>query len=66
MILPKALALGVQLIMPVADGDRVPQLNVEPVCKGIAEQGGVTFRDPSVAQEKRTALKASRPCASRS
>ena len=46
MILPKALALSAQLIMVVATGDRVPQLNVEPVCKGIAEQGGVTFRDP--------------------
>ena len=53
MILPKALALSVQLIMLVATVDRVPQLDVEPVCKGIAEQGGVTFRDPSVAQEKK-------------
>ena len=55
MILPKALALSV-LIMPVAAGDRVPQLNVEPVCKGIAEQGGVTFSDPSVAQEKKNCI----------
>jgi hypothetical protein len=56
MILPKALALSVQLIMPVAAGDLVPQLNVEPVCKGIAEQGGVTFRDPGVAQEKKNCI----------
>jgi hypothetical protein len=56
MILPKALALGVQLIMPVAAGDRVPQLDVEPVCKGIAEHGGVTFRDPRVAQEKKNCI----------
>ena len=56
MILPKAVALSVQLILPVAVGDRVPQLNVEPVCKGIAEQGGVTFRDPSVAQEKKNCV----------
>ena len=56
MILPKALALGVQLIMPVAGGDRVPQLNVEPVCKGIAEQGGVTFRDLAVAQERKNCI----------
>ena len=53
MILPKALALSVQLIMLVATVDRAPQLDVEPVCKGIAEQGGVTFRDPAVAQEKK-------------
>jgi hypothetical protein len=52
MILPKALALSVQLIIPVAAGDLVPQLNVEPVCKGIAEQGGVTFSDPHAGQEK--------------
>jgi hypothetical protein len=56
MILPKALALSVQLIMPVAGGDGVPQLNVEPVCKGIAEQGGVTFSDPRVAQEKENCI----------
>jgi hypothetical protein len=36
-ILPKVLALGAQLIMLVAAGDRMPELNVEPVCKGIAE-----------------------------
>jgi hypothetical protein len=56
MILPKALALSVQLITPVASGDRVPQLDVEPVCKGIAEQGGVTFRDPAVPQEKKNCI----------
>jgi hypothetical protein len=56
MILPKALALGLQLVMPVAAGDGVPHLNVEQVCKGIAEQGGVTFRDPSVGQEKKNCL----------
>ena len=50
MILPAALALGAQLVLPVADG--VPQLNVEQVCEGIARQGGVTFRDPAIAKEK--------------
>ena len=44
-----------QLVMPIAGGG-VPQLNVEPVCKGIAEQGGVTFRDPSVSQEKKNCI----------
>jgi hypothetical protein len=56
MILPKALALSVQLITLVAAGDRVPQLDVDPVCMGIAEQGGVTFRDPAVPQEKKNCI----------
>ncbi|HML08056.1 MAG TPA: hypothetical protein VK430_08030 [Xanthobacteraceae bacterium] len=54
MILPTALALGAQLMLPVADG--VPVLNVEQVCEGIAKQGGVTFRDPAIAQEKANCL----------
>jgi hypothetical protein len=54
MILPSALALGAQLLMPVADS--VPVLNVEQVCQGIAQQGGVTFHDPAVAQEKKDCL----------
>ncbi len=54
MILPAALALGAQLMMPVADG--VPALNVEQVCEGIARQGGVTFHDPAIAQEKKNCL----------
>src|ERR1700730_9467818 len=56
MILPKALVLGVQLIMPIAAGDGVPQPDREPVCKGIAEQGGVTFQDPRVEQEKKNCI----------
>jgi hypothetical protein len=56
MILPKALALGAQLVMTVAAGDGVPNLNVEQVCDGIAKQGGVTFRDPAIAQEKKNCL----------
>ncbi len=54
MILPAALALGAQLSMPVADG--VPVLNDEQVCEGIAQQGGVTFHDPAIAQEKKNCL----------
>ena len=48
------LALGAQLLMPVADS--VPVLNVEQVCQGIAQQGGVTFHDPAIAQEKKNCL----------
>jgi hypothetical protein len=54
MILPTALALGAQLILTAADS--VPDLNVEQVCEGIAEQGGVTFRDPAIAQEKKNCV----------
>ena len=54
MILPTALALGAQLLLPVSD--TVPTLNVEQVCEGIARQGGVTFRDPAIAQEKKNCM----------
>jgi hypothetical protein len=54
MILPTVLALGGQLMMPVADS--VPTLNVEQVCEGIAQQGGVTFHDPQIGQEKKDCL----------
>jgi hypothetical protein len=54
MILPKALVLGAQLLMPVADS--VPVLDVEQVCEGIAQQGGVTFHDAQIAQEKKNCL----------
>jgi hypothetical protein len=56
MILPKAVALSLQIVTLVGASDRVPQLDVEPVCKGIAEQGGVTFHDPSVPQEKKNCI----------
>jgi hypothetical protein len=56
MILPKALAIGVQLLVAVAGADNVPQLDVEQVCDGIAKQGGVTFHDPAIAQEKKNCL----------
>ena len=57
MILPKALAVGLQLLVPVAaNADDVPKLNVEQVCEGIAKQGGVTFHDPAIAQEKKNCL----------
>jgi hypothetical protein len=56
MILLKALMLGAQLTVLTAGADGVPQLNVEQVCDGIAKQGGVTFRDPAIAQEKKNCL----------
>jgi len=54
MILPKVLALGAQLMIPVVDS--VPTLNVDQVCTGIAQQGGVTFHDSAIAQEKKDCL----------
>jgi hypothetical protein len=54
MILPSALALGAHLVIPVVDS--VPVLNVEPVCQGIAQQGGVSFHDPAMAKEKQDCI----------
>ena len=54
MILPAVLAIGAHLAIPAADS--VPTLNVEQVCQGIAQQGGVTFHDPQIAQEKKDCL----------
>jgi hypothetical protein len=54
MMLPTALALGAQFLMPVADS--VPVLNVQQVCDGIAQQGGVTFHDSQTGQERKDCL----------
>jgi hypothetical protein len=64
MILPPAIILGAQilasqmpgahLIVPVADS--VPTLNVDQVCQGIAQQGGVTFHDSAVGEEKQNCV----------
>jgi hypothetical protein len=54
MILPPALILGAHLVMPVADS--VPTLNVDQVCTGIAQQGGVSFHDNDIAEEKQNCL----------
>lgn len=54
MILPPALILGTHLLISVAD--RVPVLNVEQVCEGIAQQGGSSFHDPAIAKERRSCI----------
>jgi len=54
MILPAAMILGAHLIVPVADS--VPTLDVEQVCQGIAQQGGVSFHDTDIADEKKNCL----------
>ena len=60
MILSKALALGIQLMMPFAVADGVPELNVEQVCRWHRQRGGVTFHDPAVAKEKQSCLESER------
>ncbi len=54
MILPPAFILGAHLLMPVADS--VPALNVDQVCTGIAQQGGVSFHDTDISEEKKNCL----------
>jgi hypothetical protein len=54
MILPPALILCLHLVMPVSDS--VPALNVDQVCQGIAQQGGVSFHDNDLAEEKKNCL----------
>src|SRR5579864_2991867 len=54
MMLPSLILLGAHLATPVADN--VPVLNIEPVCQGIAQQGGSSFHDPQIAKEKQDCL----------
>lgn len=54
MMLPSVLLLGAHLATPVADN--IPTLNIEPVCQGIAQQGGSSFHDPEIAKEKQNCL----------
>jgi hypothetical protein len=41
LIPPTALALVAQLTVAIADG--VPRYNLEPLCRGIAQQGGMSL-----------------------
>jgi hypothetical protein len=62
MILPPALlfgavlgaSLGAHPVLRVSDS--VPTLDVEQVCQGIAQQGGVTFHDSAIGEEKKNCL----------
>ena len=54
MILPAVLVLGAHLTLPVSDS--VPVLNIQQVCQGIAQQGGVSFHDTDVTDEKKNCL----------
>lgn len=55
MMLPSVFVIGAHLITPAA-ADNVPTLNIEPVCQGIAQQGGSSFRDTAVAKQKQDCL----------
>jgi hypothetical protein len=54
MMLPSGLLVGVSLVVPIVD--KVPSLDVEQICEGIAQQGGVSFRDSNIAVEKKNCL----------
>jgi hypothetical protein len=58
MILSAVLVLGTHLSahLTVPVSDSVPVLNVQQVCQGIAKQGGVSFHDADVADEKKNCL----------
>ena len=58
MILPSVLALGAHMLMPIADS--VPTFNIEPVCRGIAVQGGTSYRDITVAKAKQDCIDSER------
>jgi hypothetical protein len=47
-------SLGAHPMLRVSDS--VPTLNVEQVCQGIAQQGGVTFHDSAIGEEKKNCL----------
>jgi hypothetical protein len=51
MILPAAIALGAQLVVPAAD--QVPVFNVDTVCIGIARQAANSPTDPAVDKQKK-------------
>lgn len=54
MMLPSVLLLSAHLATPVADN--VPVLDIQPVCQGIAQQGGSSFHDTEVAKQKQDCL----------
>ena len=58
MILPSVLALGAHMLTPIADS--VPTFNIEPVCRGIAIQGGTSYRDITVAKAKQDCIDSER------
>jgi hypothetical protein len=55
MMLPAVLAFSAQLLLPAADS--VPNLNVEPVCQGIAQQGGSSYHDTAVSKDTQDCIK---------
>jgi hypothetical protein len=66
MFFPSAVLFGAALGVSLAASpgahpvlrvsDSVPTLNVEQVCQGIAQQGGVTFHDSAIGEEKKNCL----------
>jgi len=56
MMLPSVLLLAAHQLVTPAAADSVPVLNVEPVCQGIAQQGGSSFHDTEITKEKQDCL----------
>jgi len=54
MMLPAAFLFSAHLLLPVADS--VPELNVEPVCQGIAQQGGSSYHATATGKEKQDCM----------
>jgi hypothetical protein len=54
VILPIAFTLSTQLVLLVADVP--PQIDVEPVCRGIAQQGGVSGISHDLDKEKKDCI----------
>jgi len=55
MIYPFLLAIAVQFALPV--GDTPPTIDVEPVCRGIADQGGATGLSHDATKERTDCVK---------
>ena len=57
MMLPSVLLLVAQQLVTPAAADNVPALNIEPLCQGIAQQGGSSFHDSEIGKAKQDCLK---------
>jgi hypothetical protein len=57
MMLPAALVFSMHLLFPVAVADEVPDLNVDQVCQGIAQQGGSSYHDTATGKETEDCIK---------
>lgn len=59
IILTATFALSMHLAAPVTDvADNLPRFNVEPLCRGIAQQGGLDLEpDQTISQSIKSCVK---------